>query len=74
MARFAIDYRESFSRTYVVEAESYDEAQEKLANAIMNGEVEAPDNCYDSGYNDSTFLIKRLFPEYLNDDNFLDVS
>lgn len=74
MPRFAITYNECYSKTYIVDGEDYDQAQEKLTEAIMNGDVDGPDNCYDSGYSDSTNLYKRIMPSSLTEDKYVDVK
>ena len=47
--KYSIRYTETYQRWYDVEANSPEEAEEKLLNAIMNGEERAPDECCDSG-------------------------
>ena len=49
MKKYSIRYTETYQRWYDVKANSPEEAEEKLLNAIMNGEERAPDECCDSG-------------------------
>ena len=48
--KYEITYTESYARTYLIEADSKDEAIEKLEEDIQEGRVAGPDNCYDSDY------------------------
>jgi hypothetical protein len=50
MKRYNIIYHETYSDTYEVEAETYEEACETLGEMLANGEEKGPDNCIDSGY------------------------
>lgn len=36
MAKYAVTYIETYSKTYVVEAENYEEAEEKMWNVAAN--------------------------------------
>ena len=47
---FLVTYYECYSRGYKVKAANEEEAKEKLDEMIRKGIVDAPDNCYDSGY------------------------
>lgn len=59
----AIKYRETYERIYFVQADTFDEACEKLEDAIQNGLVNGPYICSDSEYiNDS----ERWNLDYLN--------
>lgn len=49
MKKFLVTYWEAYSRGYEVEASSKEEAEEKVYNAILEGRLEGPDNCYDVG-------------------------
>ena len=62
MVTYAINYMETYERTYFVKADSYDEAEEKLKNAIMEGEIDGPEYCVDSKYEDVTdcFSMEEL--------------
>lgn len=50
MKRFSVTYMEQYASIYEVNAESYEEACEKVGEAIANGNVEGPTICIDSGY------------------------
>ena len=50
MKKFSIKYFETYSDTYEVEAETYEEACEKLGEMMCDGEVDGPEQCIDSGY------------------------
>lgn len=49
MKTYSIRYTETYQRWYDVEANSPEEANEKLLDAIMNGEECGPDECCGSG-------------------------
>jgi len=49
MKKYSIRYTETYQRWYDVEANSPEEAEKKLLDAIMNGEERDPDECCDSG-------------------------
>ena len=51
---YAISYTERYRRDYFVKASSFDEACEKLEDAIMNGQVKGPEYCIDSSYLNTT--------------------
>lgn len=48
MAKFNVRYYECYEGYYEVEANSKEEAEEKLIDAIKEGRENAPDQCYDS--------------------------
>ena len=48
MAKFNVRYYECYEGYYEVEANSKEEAEEKLIDAINEGRENAPDQCYDS--------------------------
>ena len=52
MAKYVVTYQETLARTLIVEADSYDEAEEKMMNAVECGDVELTMEDYlcDSGY------------------------
>lgn len=52
--KFAIEYRETYTDSYFVEADSYEEACEKIQDAIQNGKLEGPENCWSSEFHDIT--------------------
>lgn len=49
MAKFKVRYYECYERFYEVEANSKEEAEEKLREDIANGKENPPEECYDSG-------------------------
>ena len=53
MKKFAVKYQEILSRTFIVEAESYEQAEEKLKTEITDKGTIVLD--YDD-YTDKTFL------------------
>ena len=48
MKKYLVTYSECYSGNYEVEANSKEEAEEKLIDAINEGRENAPDQCYDS--------------------------
>lgn len=48
MAKFLVDYYETYSKSYEVEANSKEEAEEIVMESIRNGELDPPENCSDS--------------------------
>lgn len=50
MKTFSIKYFETYSDTYEVKAETYEEACKILGEMLMDGKEKAPDYCVDSGY------------------------
>ena len=49
MAKYTVRYYECYERYYEVEANSKEEAEEKLTEDIAEGRENPPDQCYDSG-------------------------
>lgn len=49
MKTFKVRYYECYEDYYEVEANSKEEAEEKLIDAIKEGRENAPDTCFDSG-------------------------
>ena len=45
MAKYIVDYYETYSRSYEVEANSMEEAQEIVKEDIIEGRREEPDTC-----------------------------
>lgn len=70
MARFAIKYYETYARTYYVEGNNFDEASDKLYNAIFEGKIDGPEECIDAETED--FTCDELL--YYLDNNNLDVK
>ncbi len=50
MAKFLVDYYETYSKSYEVEANSKEEAEEIVREGIRKGELDPPENCTDSWY------------------------
>lgn len=48
MKMFIVTYRETYERTYGVEADTAEEAQDTLRWLIAEGHVSSPDECVDS--------------------------
>lgn len=48
MAKFLVDYYETYSKSYEVEANSKEEAEEIVKDDIREGRRDAPYNCSDS--------------------------
>lgn len=49
MKTYRIKYIEKYGKWYDVEANSMEEAKAKLLDDIMNGKVDGPEECIDSG-------------------------
>lgn len=49
MKKFSIEYHETYSKTYEIEANSPEEAEEILRDMICNGEENAPEECRIAG-------------------------
>ena len=51
MAKYAVTYQEVLARTLIVEADDYDEAADKMMDAVDRGEIELTlmDYVYESG-------------------------
>ena len=49
MKKYNIRYTETYESWYEVDANSPEEAKEKLLDAIMDGKEKGPDECRDSG-------------------------
>ena len=48
MAKYIVDYCETYSRWYEIEADSKEEAERILLNGIGEGKYNPPENCVDS--------------------------
>ncbi len=48
MAKYLVDYYETYSRSYEIEADSKEEAEEKVRYEIQEGKLDPPENCSDS--------------------------
>lgn len=60
--KFAVKYTETLARTYFIEADSYEESLEKLAEALDENKISAPSYCINCAYSNktSTFTNKEL--------------
>ncbi len=52
MKTYVLDYYETYHEIYSVEAETADDAKQKLLDALMEGHESGPDCCSDSGFID----------------------
>lgn len=50
MSVFEIRYNETYSRNYTVKGVNYNQAVDKLQNALLNGDVDGPDCCIGSSF------------------------
>ena len=50
MAKYLVNYYETYTNSYEIEADSKEEAEEIVKNDIYEGRREAPNNCYSSGF------------------------
>lgn len=48
MAKYLVDYYETYSKSYEIEAESKEEAEEKVKGGIREEKLDPPENCSDS--------------------------
>ena len=48
MKKFSIEYHETYGKTYEIEAETKEEAEEILRDMICNGEENPPEECENS--------------------------
>ena len=48
MAKYLVDYYETYSKSYEIEAGSKEEAEEKITYDIQEGKLDPPENCSDS--------------------------
>ena len=48
MAKYLVDYYETYSKSYEIEADSKEEAEEKIRYDIQEGKLDPPENCSDS--------------------------
>ena len=67
----AIKYRETYERTYFIQADTFEEACKNLEDAIQNGNFDGPEECVAAEYiNDS----EECDPDYFNNSNTLDLE
>ncbi len=62
MAKYIVDYYETYSKSYEVEANSKEEAEEIVENDIFEGRRQAPYNCTNSWFetnemNEFSYLV-----------------
>lgn len=50
MAKYIVDYYETYSKSYEVEASSKEEAEEIVKEDIIEGRREEPDTCTESWF------------------------
>lgn len=50
MAVYSVDYSETYMKNYLVVADSEEEAEECVRTAINCGDIDPPEECYDSEY------------------------
>lgn len=48
MAKYLVDYYETYSKSYEMEADSKEEAEEEVRYGIQEGKLDPPENCSDS--------------------------
>lgn len=48
MAKYLVDYYETYSKSYEIEACDKEEAEEKVRYEIQEGKLDPPENCSDS--------------------------
>ena len=53
----AIRYSETYTRTYMVKGDSFEQAKDKLMDALMEGALDGPEECTGSEYVDITDSI-----------------
>ena len=57
---FDIEYTETYTNTYTIESETFEEATEKLREDIMNGRERGPEDCINSDFEDVTEEEQKL--------------
>lgn len=48
MAKYLVDYYETYSKIYEIEADSKEEAEDEVRYGIQEGKLDPPENCSDS--------------------------
>ena len=48
MAKYLVDYYETYSKSYEIEANSKEEAEDEVRYGIQEGKLDPPENCSDS--------------------------
>lgn len=68
MKKFSIEYHETYSRTYEVEAETEEEAKEILLERIGHGKEKSPEECENSWFDN----VQEIGMDTSIDDVFMD--
>lgn len=71
MAKFPVVYREVFEKTFIVEASSYDEAEEKLRKKVaedFEGKIFTDGNDFDHWETDMSCFGRKEVPENIVED------
>lgn len=71
MKKYSIRYTETYESWYEVEANSPEEAKEKLLDAIMDGKEKGPDECCDSGCKE---IEEITLEEYLDNEGIDEIE
>ena len=50
MAKYLVDYYETYSKSYEIEANSKEEAEDEARYGIQEGKLDPPENCSDSWF------------------------
>ena len=48
MAKYLVDYYETYTKSYEIEADSKEDAEEEVRYGIQEGNLDPPENCSDS--------------------------
>ena len=48
MAKYLVNYYETYSKSYEIEADSKEEAEEKIRYDIQEGKLDPPEECFNS--------------------------
>lgn len=48
MAKYLVDYYETYSKSYEIEANSKEEAEDEVRYGVQEGKLDPPENCSDS--------------------------
>ena len=66
MAKFAVSYTEVYRKTYIVEAESWEDAEEKLREVAEDSGLDASD-CFDHWDTEPSYIFGcKPIPENCN--------
>lgn len=50
MAKYLVDYYETYSKSYEIEASSKEEAEDEIRYGIQEGKLDPPENCSESWF------------------------